>query len=346
MSLSEVANVMIEFGATRAINLDGGGSTTLVFANPTPRLVNIPSGGERAVANNLGIFATQQTGAISGQLIYADFEGGSANFGHAIDYSGSTKGILTATSRAERTTVFKHSGRYSQRLIIDRDPAVTSTPDNPDGWFVRHVSGNAGSSSPASPAANTPREARGLIGFWALAFVDDVQVTIAIDDPANVTADRGILRPLIGDGQWHRYAWDLDDDDDWEGWLNGDGTVRSSTFTIDSIQILGRQHDATIYFDDVFHEIMPDRIVSPADHNADGLVNRDDLALWRHGFASDAGGDSDNDADTDGADFLAWQRRLGTSSGGPSQAYPLPEPAPATWALTLIPLMAIRRQCR
>lgn len=63
MSTAEVAGILKERGAVHAINLDGGGSTTLVFADPEPRVVNIPvgirhePGTERRVGNNLGIFA-------------------------------------------------------------------------------------------------------------------------------------------------------------------------------------------------------------------------------------------------------------------------------------------------
>lgn len=62
MTTPEVAQVLFEYGAMNAINLDGGGSSTLVFADPTPRVVNIPvgmklPGSERSVGMNLGIYA-------------------------------------------------------------------------------------------------------------------------------------------------------------------------------------------------------------------------------------------------------------------------------------------------
>lgn len=59
----EVAGFLKEYGASEAINLDGGGSTTLVIADPTPRVVNVPvgikdePGTERKNAANLAIFA-------------------------------------------------------------------------------------------------------------------------------------------------------------------------------------------------------------------------------------------------------------------------------------------------
>jgi exopolysaccharide biosynthesis protein len=55
MSLTMLADLLIEFGATEAINLDGGGSTTMVIRN---RLVNKPSDttGERPVSDAILIY--------------------------------------------------------------------------------------------------------------------------------------------------------------------------------------------------------------------------------------------------------------------------------------------------
>lgn len=41
--LDELAQLMIELGAVQAINLDGGGSTTMTIADPDPRVLNSPS---------------------------------------------------------------------------------------------------------------------------------------------------------------------------------------------------------------------------------------------------------------------------------------------------------------
>lgn len=63
--LDELALLMIELGAVQALNLDGGGSTTLVIADPEPRLLNTPSskfkdgthGDQRMNGTNLAVFA-------------------------------------------------------------------------------------------------------------------------------------------------------------------------------------------------------------------------------------------------------------------------------------------------
>jgi hypothetical protein len=63
-TLKELANYLVYYGAENAINLDGGGSSTLVFEGwfGTSKVINSPihghiPGWERPVANHLGIFA-------------------------------------------------------------------------------------------------------------------------------------------------------------------------------------------------------------------------------------------------------------------------------------------------
>jgi exopolysaccharide biosynthesis protein/uncharacterized lipoprotein YddW (UPF0748 family) len=56
VTLGQLADLMIEFGAWDAINLDGGGSTAFVSDDGTTRRTNRPSDGQfRAVANHLGV---------------------------------------------------------------------------------------------------------------------------------------------------------------------------------------------------------------------------------------------------------------------------------------------------
>jgi exopolysaccharide biosynthesis protein len=63
LSLAETADLMLSFGSYDALELDGGGSTTLVIADPEPRVVNIPVGVNnqpgtlRPVGSSLGVYA-------------------------------------------------------------------------------------------------------------------------------------------------------------------------------------------------------------------------------------------------------------------------------------------------
>ena len=59
VTLPEMAEYLIEFGAYTGLNLDGGGSSTLVFSTFSgPEIINRPPDGkERVRANHLGIYA-------------------------------------------------------------------------------------------------------------------------------------------------------------------------------------------------------------------------------------------------------------------------------------------------
>ncbi len=63
VTMSELTKIVMELGAHTALNLDGGGSTTLVTATPSaPTLLNVPIQAklpmrERPVANHLGFYA-------------------------------------------------------------------------------------------------------------------------------------------------------------------------------------------------------------------------------------------------------------------------------------------------
>jgi hypothetical protein len=249
MTTTEVADVLISYGAFYAINLDGGGSSTLVLADPTPRVVNIPvgignqPGSERSVGNNLGVHALAHTQPQTSRYVFADFEDGDlGRLSLAPGASGSTQGIDKNISSNVAVEGIGHESSWSQRLLIIDDPAINNPIENPTGgWFVRHLSGSA-----ASRSQNHPRPADGYIGFWAKTDTAGIDASIAIDNTNNVTADRGFRRSLIADGNWHLYQWNLDDNDQWEGWFQGDSTIDSPDFTLDSIMFFGPASNATI----------------------------------------------------------------------------------------------------
>ncbi|MFV2069957.1 MAG: dockerin type I domain-containing protein, partial [Pirellulales bacterium] len=68
-----------------------------------------------------------------------------------------------------------------------------------------------------------------------------------------------------------------------------------------------------------------------SDFNGDGIVDIQDLLIWRASFPIASGalgseGDADGDGDVDGIDFMIWQ----TKNGGPpvlAAAAAVPEPA-------------------
>jgi hypothetical protein len=83
MTFTEMANFLVKLGVTNAVNLDGGGSTTMVVRG---KVVNSPSdpGGERSVANSLQIISTAPVGTLHSLNIIEDgaevFQGSTFQF--------------------------------------------------------------------------------------------------------------------------------------------------------------------------------------------------------------------------------------------------------------------------
>jgi hypothetical protein len=67
------------------------------------------------------------------------------------------------------------------------------------------------------------------------------------------------------------------------------------------------------------------------DFDASGDVAAADLTLWQAAFGNTAAGDADGDLDTDGDDFLTWQRNVGADLTPTAAAgAPAPEPGAAS----------------
>ncbi len=240
-TLNETAQWLMRFGAYNGLNLDGGGSTHMWVSDGAggAAVLNSPSE-NRSVGSHLGIYAAPLPPAP--YFVYADFEGGlEGPFYQTLGYSGSTTGIDEAASTAEPVSTEHAAGAWSQKLTVVDDPAISG------GWKVRHLSATA------SRSGNTIRPTTGWVGFWAKTSAAGVDVTLAIDNTSNVTADLGVRQAMPADGKWHLYQWHLENDDHWEGWYNGDGIIDTPDFTLDSLQFFGPDTDAIIYIDTVSH---------------------------------------------------------------------------------------------
>ena len=66
------------------------------------------------------------------------------------------------------------------------------------------------------------------------------------------------------------------------------------------------------------------------DFNLDNLVDGTDLAQWQGDFGLNDKSDSDDDGDSDGADFLAWQRHYGSGIPSTPTQSSVPEPCTAS----------------
>ena len=263
--------------------------------------------------------ATTPTTPFENRAMLTDFEADEGLFNWSTSYSGSNQGILAGSS-ANRVTEQAHHGDASQKIVIDGEPG---------GWFYRHLSGIG--SPPSNPASNEWLKSEGYLGFWLKTNDPGITVQFAIDDPAK-TVDRGIAQPVIADGNWHLYEWNLSDDAEWEAWTSlADGTVGGAVFTLDSIQFSGAG-DATIYLDSVAHNPDGSLLSEPGDFDYDGDVDDDDLVAWHNGYGTGTGasmsdGDADGDTDSDAIDFLIWQRNQSASTALSAVATVVPEPA-------------------
>lgn len=81
--------------------------------------------------------------------------------------------------------------------------------------------------------------------------------------------------------------------------------------------------------------------VVPGDFTGDGIVDVDDLGVWKAAFGNNAQGDANGDLLTNGVDFLIWQRNFhstAASSIAPRSA--IPEPAGLSLAAAALSLLA------
>jgi hypothetical protein len=77
-------------------------------------------------------------------------------------------------------------------------------------------------------------------------------------------------------------------------------------------------------------------VAIPGDFDDNLIVNAADLAIWQAGYGLDGRGDADSDGDTDGRDFVIWQRNFSPGSNLTSSVS-VPEPSSIVlMAMTLL----------
>jgi len=78
-----------------------------------------------------------------------------------------------------------------------------------------------------------------------------------------------------------------------------------------------------------------------ADFNNSGVVDGLDLGIWTSSYGDNEGGDANDDQDSDGSDFLVWQRQFGSTITSLS-ASRIPEPS--SLVLLLLAIVAARQR--
>ncbi|QQE10170.1 phosphodiester glycosidase family protein [Planctomycetota bacterium] len=255
-SLAELAQIMIGLGASDAVNLDGGGSSTMVMADPKLRVVNNPSdakangdaGRERSNGVNIAVFAKRKPGykplpmakkpAPPKPLPYAkkkividDFEKDLGHFGSAVSACGSNRCI---DKKSEAKIVNDRTAPSGKKALGMR---IIRGKDSGKGLLLRFLSGGGATKN------NEVLGRVGTIGYWIKTKHPNLKASIVVDDtiqPAKNKSkahEKGTYRPIKADGKWHFYAWDLQKVHHWTNFYNGNGAMEGPNTSIDGLLI-------------------------------------------------------------------------------------------------------------
>jgi hypothetical protein len=374
MRTDEMADILIDFGVDQAINLDGGGSSTLVFGDGpggAARTVNSPSdgsssqqlGGERSVANHLGIFASphpsyvrlvapprpgQFDPVLNNLTVLDSFHNNEGRFiSTPFGGSSSTSGI-TSASTALYDASHSQSGVGSQRITLSRDQTNSAQ--------LRHLSrgGIPLQNRVVSDGEQYALGLQGYVGFFLKTTEADLSVAIGIDD-GFAGGETGLevsdALQVIADGKWHLYEWNLADAGQWENLSGGNGVIGGPNAYIDSLFFYSGASTAgetfTMFLDTVAYN--PHRSLASlaamgesGDFDLDGRVNGLDLAKWQGDAGVNSFSDADGDGDSDGADFLTWQRQVGLAAPQSTiDVAAIPEPASLAVAM-IVSILTLR----
>jgi flagellar hook assembly protein FlgD len=177
------------------------------------------------------------------------FDTGMGRFTSHPTFSGSTTGIAASpTSNSAWTQVQKIGGSGGAMVInlID-DPVSTAA------WGVRFLSGVG------APGSNVNVGPNGWVGYWLKTNTAPLGATVAIgmDDSGDPVTKRSVQVPVINDGEWHLYQWNIADSMQWTPWVvtSGNKKIVGPTVSIDAVWFFAPDSSApwTIHLDNVSH---------------------------------------------------------------------------------------------
>jgi hypothetical protein len=169
----------------------------------------------------------------------------------------------------------------------------------------------------------------GTRALLKITFRDEIAATDL--EPASITIGTADAQPfpgIISAPQLNNAS----PSDEWV-FAQARGVAPANTTQVSFFAILVDETLSTAYFDDMQATLVVPTL--PGDFNGDTKVNAADLTIWRNAFATTNAGDTDNDGDSDGQDFLVWQRNV---TNTPVSA--VPEPATLSAGLTGLALAA------
>ena len=204
------------------------------------------------------IAIVSSTPLFAATTILDDFEVSEGHFTNDPDFSDTTQGetVTGGPSTADRVTTAAYQGSASQQVFVDDDPDLNVGNAGTLTWQVRHLSGSGA----------ILRNVRFLnggstwVGYYLMTTTPALQASLMIDDGA--ARERAAFIPIIADGVWHLYEWELADALMWEGsaGTGADGVINTSLVSLDSIFVTaldvdpgnpGQDQDATFFIDAV-----------------------------------------------------------------------------------------------
>lgn len=140
--------------------------------------------------------------------------------------SGSTYGI-SLNSTFNQTSESKKSGTYSGKLIL-KDSSQTSS------WRVRLFYNFR-----FTPQNDTLKF--GTTGFIRVYLRSNLipsglKIRLALYDNSTSIIETSTWQTVIADGTWHMYEWKIDDPNQWDVWVGGNGQIDGPNTYFDSIQ--------------------------------------------------------------------------------------------------------------
>jgi flagellar hook assembly protein FlgD len=178
------------------------------------------------------------------------FDTGMGRFGSHPTFSGSTAGIAASpTSNSAWTQAQKMGGSGGAMVInlID-DPVSTAA------WSVRFLSGVG------QTVNNVNIGPKGWVGYWMKTSTahNNAKVGIVLDDLGDGPAHRrSVLVPVINDGEWHLYQWNMEDSTQWTIFAGAPAgvAVKGPAVSIDALWFSAPDSSApwTIHLDNVSH---------------------------------------------------------------------------------------------
>ncbi len=197
-----------------------------------------------------GLLAAMSVGGVTASadaaIVFADFNVDEGPFNLAPNFSGSSVGE-SSTSTANRVeTGGPLEGAGHQELALVHDGTATN-------MRIRHLAGGGSPTGTAQQTFVTSAGTDGFIGFYAkmAAGANNTGWTLALnlDDSTNTGAgmDMGVPKPLIANGEWQLFEWNLDDDNDWVAVtsIGGDGVIQDGQHSIDSLYFFTNQTAAS-----------------------------------------------------------------------------------------------------